>query len=258
MKRALIVAALVFPATAHAETATISMPGKSFSPARLTVFAGDSVLWRNGDLTAHDVKGGDFRSGALASSSFFTHEFGAVGPQPFLCTIHPFTTGEVDVVAATLSAASVFAGEAATLSGRAPAGTPAVQIVRADGAVEARATPAADGTFSATVKPAATAVYVARTGSGDSPAATVTVTETFDLRVRQSGRTVRVSARPRLIATLQVYDRWHFDWRGAGHVRLDGKGRGTIVHRGAGRARIVISRTPRGAPIKVGAAFRLK
>jgi plastocyanin len=79
MRRIVLALALVFPATASAETATVAMPGKSFSPARVTIVAGDSVLWRNGDLAAHDVKGADFTSGPLASSAFFTHEFDAVG-----------------------------------------------------------------------------------------------------------------------------------------------------------------------------------
>jgi plastocyanin len=123
MRRLVLVLALLFPAAAHAETATVSMPGKSFSPGRLTIVAGDSVLWRNGDLVAHDVKGPDFTSGPLANSGFFTHPFGAVGAQPFVCTIHPFMTGEVDVVSATLSGASAYAGEPVELKGRAPAGT---------------------------------------------------------------------------------------------------------------------------------------
>src|SRR5262249_13720454 len=129
-----VLAALAFPASAAADTATITMPGKSFSPALVQVVPGDSVLWRNGDLVTHDVRGPDFDSGPLTSSLLFTHPFGTVGPRPFLCTVHPFMTGEVDVVAATLSGASAFAGEPVSLAGRAPAGTSSVVIERAVGA----------------------------------------------------------------------------------------------------------------------------
>jgi plastocyanin len=261
---ALALAALaVAPAAASAETTTISMPGKSFSPGRVTIVPGDSVLFRNGDLTAHDVKGAGFESGPLASSSFYTHAFDAVGAQPFVCTIHPFMTGEVDVVAATLSGGSAFAGEAVALAGRAPAGTPAVAIERQAGAAWAPVTdvvPGGDGAFAATVRPEATAVYRARTALGESPAATVTVTERIDVRVRLAGHMVRVTARPGLVATLQVYSRERFMWRAAGRVKLDSRGRGSIMHHGArvGRARVVISRKPGGPVLATGAAFRLR
>jgi plastocyanin len=254
VKRLALVLALLFPASAAAESATVTMPGKTFSPARVTIVAGDSVLWRNGDLAAHDVKGGDFTSGPLASSSFFTHAFAAVGPQPFVCSIHPFMTGEVDVVAATLAGASAYAGERVTLPGRAPAGTPWVEVGGQS------VVPAADGTFAVTVRPAATTVYVARTALGESPGATVTVTESIPLRVRLSGHMVRVTARSGLIATLQVYSRERFMWRSAGRVKLDRRGRGSIMHQGrlVGRARVAISRTAGGPVLATGDAFRLE
>ena len=230
-----MLAALAFPASASAETSTISMPGKSFSPLAVTIVAGDSVLWRNGDLVAHDVRGSDFDSGPLASSLFYSHTFPSVGAQPFVCTVHPFMTGEVDVVAATLSGGSAFAGESVALSGRAPAGTASVAIERQAGAAwepAGSATPAADGSFTASVRPSETSVYRARTALGESPGATVTVTQDVDLRVRLSGHMVRVSARPGLLATLQVYSRERFMWRNAGRVKLDSRGRGSIMHRG--------------------------
>jgi plastocyanin len=262
--RALVVlAALAFPASAAAETTTISMPGKAFSPARVTIVAGDSVLWRNGDLVTHDVRGSDFDSGPLASSLFFSHTFAAVGPQPFVCTVHPFMTGEVDVVAATLSGATAFAGEAVSLSGRAPAGTPAVAIERAVGAgwePAGSAVPAADGTFTAVVRPSETSVYRARTALGEGAAATVTVTLDVDLRVRFSGRRVRVTARPGLMATLQVYSRERFRWRDVSRVTLDSRGRGVLVHRGrlVSTARVVVSRAAGGPALAVSDSYRLR
>jgi plastocyanin len=263
VKRLAVILALLFPASAAAETTTISMPGKTFSPGRVTILPGDSVLFRNGDLAAHDVKGAGFESGPLASSAFFTHEFDAVGALPFVCTIHPFMTGEVDVVAATLSGGSAFAGETVSLAGRAPAGTPSVAIERQAGAAWVGAgdvVPAADGAFTASVRPEATSVYRARTALGESPAATVTVTERIDVRVRLSGHMVKVTARPGLVATLQVYSRERFMWRAAGRVKLDAHGRGSIMHHGArvGRARVVISRTAAGPVLATGSAFRLE
>jgi plastocyanin len=258
-----VLAALAFPASAAAETTTITMPGKSFSPSQVTIVAGDSVLWRNGDLVAHDVRGPEFDSGPLASSLFYSHTFASLGAQPFVCTVHPFMTGEVDVVAATLSGGTAFLGEAVSLTGRAPAGTPSVAIERQAGAAwepAGGADPAADGSFAVTVRPVETSVYRARTAAGEGPGATVTVTEDVDLRVRPAGHRVRVSARPGLMAVLQVYSRERFMWRGAGRVKLDSRGRGVLMHHGrlAGLARVVIARKAGGPALATSDAFRLK
>jgi plastocyanin len=258
-----VLAALALPASAAADTTTISMPGKTFSPARVLVVPGDSVLWRNGDLVTHDVHGPDFDSGPLSSSLFYTHTFDSVGPRPFVCTVHPFMTGEVDVVAATLSGADAFAGEAVSLSGRAPAGTASVAIERAVGAdwePAGSAVPAADGTFTAVVRPDETSVYRASTALGTGASATVTVTTNVDLRVRLSGRRVSVVARPGLVATLQVYSRERFMWRDASHVKLDARGRGVLRHRGrlVSTARVVISRAAGGAALATSDSYRLR
>jgi plastocyanin len=258
-----VLAALAFPASAAAETTTITMPGKSFSPARVLIVPGDSVLWRNGDLVTHDVRGPDFESGPLASSLFFTHTFDTVGPRPFLCTVHPFMTGEVDVVAATLSGGEAFAGEPVSLSGRAPAGTPSVAIERADGSAwvpAGSAVPVADGTFTAVVRPEETSVYRASTALGAGASATVTVTTNVDLRVRFSGRVVRVTARPGLVARLQVYSRERFMWRDAARVKLDARGRGMLRVRGrlASTGRVVISRAAGGPALATSDSYRLR
>ncbi len=258
-----MLAALAFPASAAAETTTISMPGKTFSPARVTIVPGDSVLWRNGDLVTHDVRGSEFDSGPLASSLFYAHTFAAVGAQPFVCTVHPFMTGEVDVVAATLSGGSAYAGDAVTLSGRAPAGTASVGIERQVGdSLEpaGSAVPLADGTFTASVRPSETSVYRARTALGEGASATVTVTLDVSLRVRLSGRRVRVTARPGLTATLQVYSRERFMWRDAGRVKLDAHGRGVLTHHGrlVSTARVVVSRAAGGPALAVSDSYRLR
>jgi len=258
-----VLAALAFPASAAAETTTISMPGKTFSPARVLVVPGDSVLWRNGDLVTHDVHGPDFDSGPLSSSLFYSHTFDAVGPRPFVCTVHPFMTGEVDVVAATLSGATAFAGEAVSLPGRAPAGTASVLVERQVGTgwePAGSAVPAADGSFVASVRPVETSVYRARTALGDGAVATVTVTADVSLRVRLSGRVMRVSARPGLVATMQIYSRERFMWRDAEHVKLDARGRGSIKHRGrlVSTARVMVSRAAGGPALATSDSYRLR
>jgi hypothetical protein len=164
---------------------------------------------------------------------------------------------------ALAAVAALAVAEPVELKGRTPAGTSSVAIERQAGDAWEPATtarPAADGTFAATVRPDATAVYRARTPAGESPAATVGVTERIDVRVRLSGHAIRVTAGPGLVATLQVYSRERFAWRGTGHVTLDERGRGTIMHHGrrTGRARVVVSRELRGPALAVSDAIRLR
>jgi hypothetical protein len=120
--------------------------------------------------------------------------------------------------------------------------------------------PSADGTFTAVVRPSETSVYRARTVLGEGAVATVTVTLDVDLRVRLSGRVMRVTARPGLVATLQVYSRERFMWRAAGSVKLDSRGRGSITHRGrlVSTARVVVSRAAGGPALAVSDSYRLR
>lgn len=251
--------ALAAPAGARADVATVAIPGKAFAPAHVTVVAGDSVAWRNSDLADHDVRASDgaFDSGVLARFAAFSEAFAAVGVHPFFCTLHPFMTGSVDVVAATLAApaAPVFAGEAVQLKGRAPAGTASVALERqaSTGGWQpaGTATPAADGRFAATVRPDATAAYRARTAAGESPAVTVSVSDTLTLHVSVTRGAIRVRtvpARPGLRVTVQRWARWRFDWRATARGRLDAHGRATIALRipMRGKARVLLARTARG------------
>ena len=52
-----VAVALALPAAARADEAQVDMFSTAFNPAKLTVVAGDTVTWRNGDIVVHDVKG---------------------------------------------------------------------------------------------------------------------------------------------------------------------------------------------------------
>jgi plastocyanin len=242
MRRAAVSAAvavlLAAPAGAKAETTTISMPGKFFDPLRSTMVAGDTVLFRNNDLVTHDVRIGPFDSGPIVRFASWSQQIDAPGGYPFVCTLHAFMRGNVDVVAATLTAApdGVIAGEPLTVSGRTRAGTAHVGVEQSVSggpwiAVGDGAAPTLMGTFSAAVPAVEGASYRVTTPVGPSPAITPRVTARVDVHlavVRKRRRVVvHVHTMPAVAgftATLELYSRWHFRWRSLRHTKLDRDG----------------------------------
>jgi plastocyanin len=255
---------LVAPAAARADTATVNIPGKFFSPARTTTVAGDTVAFRNQDIVAHDVRigGGLFDSSTLSRFGSWSQRIDQSGSYPFICTLHPFMSGNLDVVGSTLSAAPdvLLAGESLTLSGRATAGTAHVGVEQSVSggewaAVGGGATPAADGTFAVAVPAVAGASYRITTPAGPGQVVTPRVTARVDVHLqvmRMRGRTtVHVHTTPAttgLTATLQLYSRWRFRWRSAQRVKLDAQGGASFRLPAAQRryVRVALSRGARG------------
>jgi plastocyanin len=279
MRRAALLAALAAlgaPAAARAETTTIGMPGKFFDPPRSTMVAGDTVVFRNSDLVTHDVRlgGGLFDSGPIARFSAWSQRIDQPGGYPFVCTLHAFMSGNLDVVAATLAAApdGVLAGEPLTLSGRAPAGTARLGVEQslAGGpwtAVGGGAASAPDGTFATTVRAAEGASYRVTSAAGASPAVTPRVTASIDvhLAVHRTRRHVMVHvhttpAATGLEATLQRYSRWHYRWRSERSAKLDADGSASFRLPAASRsfARVALSRKPRGPALVHSGAVKLR
>ena len=167
------------------------MPGKFFDPRALTMVAGDVVAFRNSDLVVHDVRiaGGAFDSGPIGRFSSWSQQIDQPGGYPFVCTLHPFMSGNLDVLAATLAAApdGVLAGEPLTLSGRAPAGTAQLGVEQSVSGGEwtaaGGATPAPDGAFTTTVPAVEGASYRVTTPAGASPAVTPRVTARIDVHL---------------------------------------------------------------------------
>jgi plastocyanin len=264
-------AALAVPATASADDFTITMPGKFFDPQRLTVVAGDQVSWRNTDFVSHEVRAtnGAFDSGPIARQGGFQHRFDTAGNYALVCSIHPFMTGEVDVLGATLSGpkTAVVAGESVTLSGRAPAGLGSVSLEEqgADGAWVAVSSTStgADGAFSFTMAAHETAAYRAVSAAGTSQPVTVNVSARVELDVHVHKGRVMVETMPAskgLVATLQLYSRERFTYRRIAHVKTDRKGMAEFrLRRGLrGTVRVLLSRAVRGPALGVSHAMRLR
>lgn len=252
------------PASASAETSTIRMPGKFFDPPRTTVVATDLVVFRNNDLVTHDVRigGGVFDSGPIVRFSSWSQRVDPPGGYPFVCTLHPFMTGNLDVLAATLAAEpdSVLAGEPLTLSGRAPTGTTNVGVEQSvSGEAWTMAgpgvAPAPDGSFKATVAAVEGASYRVTTPAGASRPVAPRVQAGIDVHLvaeRKRRHTfVRVHTMPApkgITATLELYSRWHFRWHSQRRAKLDARG-GAAFRLPASRrtfARVALSRGRHG------------
>ena len=87
-----------------------SVPGcettnECWTPASVTINAGDTVEWTNSDTAAHTVTGGlpaDGPSGVFDSSLFmagatFSHTFEEAGSYDYFCMVHPWMVGNVQV-----------------------------------------------------------------------------------------------------------------------------------------------------------------
>lgn len=251
--------------------AAVSIAGQAFTPNRLAVVGGDTVTWSNADFTAHDVRAADgsFDSGRLERLGAFGHRFDAIGAMPYLCTIHPFMRGELDVVAALLHAppGAALAGGPVRLDGRAAAGTTAVTLQRqaADGSWQAAGTtaPGPDEAFAFVVTADAPVLYRAVTAAGTSPPVTLQVTAQAAVRLTVRHRRARVRTdppTPHARAALQHYDRWHYMWRPRAHERLDGHGRTTfkLPADARGLVRILLTRNGHAPALATSAPVQLK
>ncbi len=273
---AVTLAGLGGPGPARAEEVTIRMPGKFFDPTRSTAVAGDLVTFRNNDLVTHDVRiaGGQFDSGPITRFTSWSQAFAQPGGYPFVCTLHPFMSGNLDVVSASLAAEpdGVLAGQPLKLSGRTTAGTAQLALERSTPAggwevVDGAVTPAPDGRFSTRTPAVEGAAYRVSTPAGPSPAVTPRVTARVDVHVsvRRTRRHAIVEAHAMpapagFVATLQLYSRWRYAWRaGRKPVALgaDGRARFRVPASRRTFARVALSRRARGPALVYSGVIKL-
>lgn len=84
---------------AFAADAEVKIANFTFDPPVLTVKAGTTVTWVNGDDIPHVIaeKDGKFRSGALDTDDSFSQPFATAGTVEYFCAIHPHMTGKIIV-----------------------------------------------------------------------------------------------------------------------------------------------------------------
>ena len=90
-------------ATSIAGTAT-ALPAQNiviqdfaFSPSTLTIRPGQTVIWRNLDISMHQITGGDFDSGRLYKGQYWAVKHEKPGVFSYFCTIHPSMQAQITV-----------------------------------------------------------------------------------------------------------------------------------------------------------------
>ncbi len=102
----LVFASVVFIAgTTHGATAAdsgktnVKIDNFTFNPATITIKAGSTVHWTNGDDIPHTVASTDklFKSKALDTNEDFEYKFDKPGTYDYFCSLHPKMTAKVIV-----------------------------------------------------------------------------------------------------------------------------------------------------------------
>jgi LPXTG-motif cell wall-anchored protein len=90
------------PVAKAAASGSVTITDFEFTPATITVNEGDTVTWTNKGPTLHTAtaEDGSFDTGNLDKGESGSATFTSAGTISYICTPHPFMTGEVVVRAA--------------------------------------------------------------------------------------------------------------------------------------------------------------
>lgn len=98
--RKFLIAALCLAAS-HAFAADVSIDNFAFTPAEITIKAGESITWTNRDDIPHTVTDAAhppvFRSQALDTDDKVTFSFDKPGTYRYFCSLHPHMQATVVV-----------------------------------------------------------------------------------------------------------------------------------------------------------------
>lgn len=82
--------------------APVEIVNFEFKPQKVTVKAGTKVTWTNSDTAIHDIKDtsplATPQSKEMAKGDTFSITYAQPGSYPYICGIHNYMTGTVDVV----------------------------------------------------------------------------------------------------------------------------------------------------------------
>ena len=122
----LVASFVLAPAAPAAVTKVVSIKRTAFSPASVSITAGDSIRWRNDDTRDHQVVSttGTFASPVLRPGRTYTFRFDVAGTYRYRDALNPSIIGTVRVAGAppaltfATSQPQVSYGEGVTLSGQ--------------------------------------------------------------------------------------------------------------------------------------------
>ena len=75
----------------------ISIRGMKFVPATVEIRVGQTVEWKNDDITPHTATSAAFDSGSIDADKSWRRTFAEAGQFPFSCTFHPEMKGAIVV-----------------------------------------------------------------------------------------------------------------------------------------------------------------
>jgi plastocyanin len=98
-----VVSALAKATPALGTETTVKIENFAFSPQRLTVKPGTTIVWENADDIPHTVVSTTkaFRSQALDTGDKFSFTFTSPGTHDYFCSLHPHMTGTIVVDASS-------------------------------------------------------------------------------------------------------------------------------------------------------------
>jgi plastocyanin len=87
--------------TSTASQNSVAIQNYAFNPSTLTIQKGANVTWKNYDSVQHTVTSdsGAFSSPRLSTGDTYAHQFNNTGSFSYHCSIHPYMTGTIVVVA---------------------------------------------------------------------------------------------------------------------------------------------------------------
>jgi len=93
----------VMAAPAGPQDTAVKIDNFTFTPQRVTVKAGTTVIWTNQDDIPHVVASSTkaFKSKTLDTDDKFSFTFTTAGTYEYFCSLHPHMTGTIVVEAAT-------------------------------------------------------------------------------------------------------------------------------------------------------------
>jgi len=93
-----LLTAVIVAGPAWADDVQVKIDNFSYTPQQITVKAGTTVVWTNGDDIPHTVvSAGKFRSKTMDTDNAFSFTFTSAGDYKYFCSLHPHMTGMIKV-----------------------------------------------------------------------------------------------------------------------------------------------------------------